>query len=78
MVATGKRGLLKAGLATAGLLGLPGIPRAQAMPKVRIWGASATIEAYHGFLFLGMPLGFYREQGIDAEFGTAAGSAATL
>jgi NitT/TauT family transport system substrate-binding protein len=52
--------------------------RAQALPKVRIWGASATIEAYHGFLFLGTPLGFYRENGVDAEFGTAAGSAATL
>ena len=45
---------------------------------MRIWGASATVEAYHGFLFLGIPLGFYREQGVDAEFGTAAGSAAAL
>lgn len=51
---------------------------AQARPRVRVWGASATVEAYHGFLFLGIPLGFYQEQGVDAEFGTAAGSAATL
>jgi NitT/TauT family transport system substrate-binding protein len=77
MKVLGRRGLAKAGLATA-MLAAPGNARAQALPKVRIWGASATIEAYHGFLFLGMPLGFYRDQGIDAEFGTAAGSAATL
>ena len=36
------------------------------------------MEAYHGFLFLGIPLGFYKEEGIDVEFGTAAGSAATM
>jgi NitT/TauT family transport system substrate-binding protein len=77
MVGINRRSLGRAGLAAA-MLGAAGTARAQAMPKVRIWGASATIEAYHGFLFLGMPLGFYREQGIDAEFGTAAGSAATL
>ena len=46
--------------------------------KVKLWGASATVEAYHGFLFLGNPLGFYKEEGVEVEFGTAAGSAATL
>lgn len=71
-------------LATAGALGAtgPGVlargAAAQALPKLKVWGASATVEAYHGFLFLGIPLGFYREQGVDVEFGTAAGSAATL
>lgn len=74
MVEISRRGLAGAALATA----MVGSARAQSVPKVRIWGASATVEAYHGFLFLGTPLGFYREQGIDAEFGTAAGSAATL
>jgi NitT/TauT family transport system substrate-binding protein len=57
---------------------LRGTAGAQPLPKVRLWGASATVEAYHGFLFLGIPLGFYREEGVDAEFGTAAGSAAAL
>ena len=51
---------------------------AQAAPKVKLWGASATVDAYHGFLFLGNPLGFYKQEGVDVEFGTAAGSAATL
>lgn len=51
---------------------------AQNMPTVRLWGASATVDAYHGFLFLGNPLGFYEKQGVKVEFGTAAGSAATL
>ncbi|HYF09040.1 MAG TPA: ABC transporter substrate-binding protein [Acetobacteraceae bacterium] len=62
----------------AAILGAPAIARAQALPRVRVWGASATVEAYHGFLFLGVPLGFYREQGVEVEFGTAAGSAAAL
>lgn len=45
---------------------------------VRLYGASATLDAYHGFLFLGNPLGFYEKEGVSVEFGTAAGSAATL
>jgi len=75
-----RRALARAGLGagTAAAIGIAGGARAQGLTKVRIWGASATIEAYHGFLFLGIPLGFYRDQGIDTEFGTAAGSAATL
>lgn len=59
-------------------LTLGGQVHAQAAPKVKLWGASATVDAYHGFLFLGNPLGFYKEQGVEVEFGTAAGSAATL
>lgn len=51
---------------------------AQNVPTVKLWGASATVDAYHGFLFLGNPLGFYEKQGVKVEFGTAAGSAATL
>ena len=46
--------------------------------SVRLYGASATIDAYHGFLFLGNPLGFYKDQGVNVDFGTAGGSAATL
>jgi NitT/TauT family transport system substrate-binding protein len=53
-------------------------PAAAQAPKVKLWGASATVEAYHGFLFLGNPLGFYKDEGVEVEFGTAAGSAATL
>lgn len=45
---------------------------------VRLYGASATLDAYHGFLFLGNPLGFYEKEGVSVDFGTAAGSAATL
>lgn len=74
MTGIGRRSIGAAALAA---LATPRVARAQAA-RVRIWGASATIEAYHGFLFLGIPLGFYRENGVEAEFGTAAGSAATL
>jgi NitT/TauT family transport system substrate-binding protein len=62
--------MLAAALATA-----PAVAQA---PKLKLWGASATVEAYHGFLFLGNPLGFYKDEGVEVEFGTAAGSAATL
>ncbi len=51
---------------------------AQSAPKVKLWGSSATVEAYHGFLYLGNPLGFFKQEGVDVEFGTAAGSSATL
>lgn len=63
-----------AALAVASL----GAAVAQTVPTVKLWGASATVDAYHGFLFLGNPLGFYEKQGVKVEFGTAAGSAATL
>ncbi|MBI3706189.1 MAG: ABC transporter substrate-binding protein [Proteobacteria bacterium] len=70
--------LAAAGLALAVAMGTLAGASAQQSRAVKIFGASATVEAYHGFLFLGIPLGFYRDQGVDAEFGTAAGSAATL
>ncbi|MEY2619443.1 MAG: hypothetical protein RL522_2445 [Pseudomonadota bacterium] len=65
----GALGLVLASLGTA---------FAQSPPQVKLWGASATMDAYHGFLFLGNPLGFFEKQGVKVEFGTAAGSAATL
>ncbi len=64
--------------ACAVTLGLLMAPAQAQAPKVKLWGASATVEAYHGFLFLGNPLGFFKDEGVDVEFGTAAGSAATL
>lgn len=47
-------------------------------PKVKIMGASATVEAYHGFMFLGVSLGFYKQLGADVEFATVAGSSAAI
>jgi hypothetical protein len=43
---------------------------AQAVPQVKLWGASATMDAYHGFLFLGNPLGFYEKQ-VRSTWGTS-------
>ncbi len=71
------RRLLLAAVLATGLSAMFG-EAARAQTKVKLWGASATVEAYHGFLFLGGPLGFFKQQGVDVEFGTAAGSAATL
>ena len=47
---------------------------AQAPVKVKLLGTSATVEAYHGFMYLGVPLGFYKQNGVDVEFNTIAGS----
>ena len=70
--------LLKRALA-AGLVYAAALTAAPAQEtEVKLWGASATLDAYHGFLFLGNPLGFYEKEGVKVEFGTAAGSAATL
>lgn len=55
-----------------------GAALAQSKAPVKLWGASATLEAYHSFLFLANPLGFYKQQGVEVEFGTVAGSAAAL
>jgi NitT/TauT family transport system substrate-binding protein len=74
---TMRSGFMKAIAAGAMYLAALGAAPAQEDP-VQLYGASATVDAYHGFLFLGNPLGFYEDQGVDVEFGTAAGSAATL
>lgn len=69
---------LKTLLAAAVAVALGTAAQAQDNPEVKLWGASSTVNAYHGFLFLGNPLGFFEEEGVDVEFGTAPGSAATL
>ena len=51
---------------------------AQSAPKIKLYGSSATIEANFGPLFLGNPLGFFKQEGVEVEFGSAAGSSATL
>jgi NitT/TauT family transport system substrate-binding protein len=72
------RPTLKWIMAAAAAMALSASSQAAEDPVVKVWGASATVNAYHGFLFLGNPLGFYEDQGVKVEFGTAAGSAATL
>jgi NitT/TauT family transport system substrate-binding protein len=62
----------------ATIIGSAGVANAAEPETVKLWGASSTVNAYHGFLFMGNPLGFYEDEGVNVEFGTAAGSAATL
>lgn len=73
-----KKTLIKSLLAAAITLAATTAVQADDDTPVRLWGASATVNAYHGFLFLGNPLGFYENEGVNVEFGTAAGSSATL
>lgn len=73
-----KRSLIRSMLAgVVALASTTGVYADDSEP-VRLWGASSTVNAYHGFLFLGNPLGFYENEGVNVEFGTAAGSSATL
>ena len=51
---------------------------AEAGNKVSIVLPSATLLPYHGFIFLGIPAGFYQQLGVQAEYLTINGSAAAL
>jgi NitT/TauT family transport system substrate-binding protein len=48
------------------------------LPKVKFLGTSATVEPYHGFMYLGIPLGYYKVLGIDFEFTPVAGDNTAL
>lgn len=57
-------------------------PRARAatqrLPRVRIVGAAPVVRPDQGYLFLGIPMGYYRTLGFEGEFLSVAGSAAAL
>lgn len=69
---------LRMTVACIAALALSAPASAQTAPKLKLWGSSATVEANFGPFFLGNPLGFFKQEGVDVEFGSAAGSAATL
>ncbi len=66
-------------LGFAALVGalLPLSVSAQQKP-VKLFSSAAVVEVDQAALFLGNPLGFFRQEGVAVEFGSAAGSAATL
>ncbi|TVR06576.1 MAG: ABC transporter substrate-binding protein [Salinarimonadaceae bacterium] len=51
---------------------------AQSLPTVQLYSSASIIEIDQAALFLGGPLGFFEEEGVNVQFGSAAGSAATL
>jgi NitT/TauT family transport system substrate-binding protein len=51
---------------------------AQARPKVKFIGAAAAARPDQGFMFLGIPLGFYNQLGVEGDFFTVAGSASVI
>lgn len=51
---------------------------AQDRPTVRLLSPSVTVLPYHGFLFLGTPLGFYHDHGVTVDFTALQGSTAVL
>jgi NitT/TauT family transport system substrate-binding protein len=46
--------------------------------KIRFSGSAAVARADLGFMFAGIPTGIYKSLGIDADFVTVAGSAASI
>jgi len=71
-----RRSLL-AGAAAAGFVRIP-LGWAEPSKKVRFAGAAAVARPDQGFMFLGIPAGFYNTLMIDADFVTVAGSAAAI
>jgi NitT/TauT family transport system substrate-binding protein len=51
---------------------------AQALVKMKLLGAAAVARPDQGFIFLGIPLGFYKQGGVDADFLTVAGSGTVI
>lgn len=52
--------------------------QAQSLPLVKFMGAAPVPRPDLGFMWLGIPLGFYRQLGIEADFNTVAGSSASI
>jgi NitT/TauT family transport system substrate-binding protein len=65
------------GIALAWSTTAPGAAQAQ-QAAVKLFSSAAVVEIDQATLFLGNPLGFFKQEGVAVEFGAAAGSAATL
>jgi NitT/TauT family transport system substrate-binding protein len=74
MTRRGALGLLSA----APFVGLAGNAPAQALTKMKIVGAAAVSRPDQGFMFAGIPLGFYNQLGIEGDFFTVGGTAQVI
>jgi NitT/TauT family transport system substrate-binding protein len=63
---------------SAPFLGVSYSAFAQALTPIKFVGAAAVARADHGFMFVGMTTGFYKELGIQGDFFTTAGSASVI
>lgn len=73
-----RRGVLRAGVATALASSLPVSGASAQTAKVRFAGSAAVPRADQGFMFAGIPTGIYKQLSIDGDFVTVAGSAASI
>jgi NitT/TauT family transport system substrate-binding protein len=73
-----RRAVLKSAAAVAVAPSLPSAARAQAPAKIRFAGSAAVARPDQGFMFAGIPTGIYKKLGVDADFVTVAGSAASI
>jgi len=65
-------------LAGAAASGLTGSARSADLTKIKIVGAAAVNRPDLAFMYAGIPLGFYKQLGIDADFFTVGGSAQSI
>jgi NitT/TauT family transport system substrate-binding protein len=61
-------------LAAAPLAGWAAAAVAEELVKMKLVGAAAVARPDQGFLFAGIPLGFFKQLGVDADFFTVGGS----
>jgi NitT/TauT family transport system substrate-binding protein len=74
-----RRAVLQYGVAGAIAAGLPSpASRAQAANKIRFAGSAAVARADQGFMFAGIPTGIFQSLGVEGDFVTVAGSAASI
>jgi len=74
-----RRTILQSGVAMA--LASSVLPRradAETPVKIRFAGSAAVARADQGFMFAGIPTGIYKSLGVEADFVTVAGSAASI
>jgi NitT/TauT family transport system substrate-binding protein len=65
-------------LAGAAASGWAGPARSEDLTKIKIVGAAAVNRPDLAFMYAGIPLGFYKQLGIDADFFTVGGSAQSI
>lgn len=72
-----RRSVLR-GFSALPLAAWAGQSRAQPLPKVKFVGGAPVARPDQGFMFLGIPLGFFKQLGVDTEFMTVAGASTVI
>lgn len=72
-----RRAVLR-GISALPLAAWAGQPSAQTLPKIKFVGGAPVARPDQGFMYLGTPLGYYKQLGIEADFMTVAGASTVI